>query len=269
MAADYWQHKVAIVTGASSGLGLRLAQALTRHGATVVLAARSELPLLAAAEKLAATGTKPLTIATDVTSDDSVANLAAVTVRTCGRIDAVFNCAGRSMRRAVLDTTPDEFRELIETNFLGAVRIARACVPELLKTHGHLVNIGSLAGKVGTRFYGAYPASKFCLTAYSQQLRLELADNGLHVLLVNPGPIRRDEVGDRYTSDSSGVPAEALKPGGGARTKALDPEWLAEQILTACERRDVELTLPAKARLLFAICQLWPRWGDRLLRKFT
>jgi len=263
-----WTSKVTIVTGASSGLGLYLSQALVGAGARTVMAARHAESLQAAASSLSSKGTT-LAVPTDVTNDASVANLVRATVEKFGRVDAVFHCAGRSMRRAAIDTTPDEFREMIELNFLGAVRIARATVPELLKTRGSLVNIGSLAGKVGSRWYGAYPASKFCLTAYSQQLRLELGPQGLHVLLVCPGPIRRDDSTPRYEADVPGVPAEALRPGGGAKTRAIDPAKLAERILVACQRRDAELVMPGKARLLFAISQLWPGLGDWLLKKNT
>ncbi len=107
------------------------------------------------------------------------------------------------------------------------------------------------------------------MSAYAQQLRLELGEQGLHVLLVCPGPIRRDESGPRYESASNNVPAAALQPGGGAKTSRLDPEWLCEQMLRACQHRSPELVLPGKARLMFAIGQLWPRVGDWLLKKFT
>jgi short-subunit dehydrogenase len=128
------------------------------------------------------------------------------------------------------------------------------------------VNIGSLAGKSAARWLGAYPASKFALTAYTQQLRLELAPEGIHVLLVCPGPIARPDA-RRY--DDSGLPPEAQRPGGGVRTRAIDPAELAQRILRACEQRQPELVVPWRARLLFAISQLSPRWGDALIQRLT
>ncbi|MBL8830159.1 MAG: SDR family NAD(P)-dependent oxidoreductase [Planctomycetaceae bacterium] len=260
---------VSLVTGASSGLGLMLAKVLARRGTKLVMAATTADKLQAAADEVRKLGGEVLPIVTNVTDDASVANLVAQTLDKFGRLDAVFHGAGRSTRQAILDTTPADFRELIELNFLGTVRVARATVPELLKTRGSLVLVGSLAGKVGARFYGAYPASKFCVSAYAQQLRLELGDQGLHVLLVCPGPIRRAETGPRYESTAGNIPAEALQPGGGAKTSRLDPEWLCEQMLRACQRRSPELVLPGKARWMFAIGQLWPRLGDWLLKKLT
>jgi len=136
----------------------------------------------------------------------------------------------------------------------------------LTESRGHFVLIGSLAGKVAPRYYGAYPASKFAVSALAQQLRLELGPQGLHVLLVCPGPIRRD-VERRY--EAADVPAEALTVAAGAKLRSVNPKRLSDKILRACERRRAELIVPGKARLLFTLSQLWPELGDRILRKNT
>ena len=116
---------------------------------------------------------------------------------------------------------------------------------------------------------GAYPASKFPLGAYAQQLRLELGPSGLHTLLVCPGPIRRDDQGKRYEDPSKELPESAKKPGGGVKLKGIDPQWLAQQVVKACERRRPELVVPSAARWLAAISQLWPNLGDRIIRRMT
>ena len=113
------------------------------------------------------------------------------------------------------------------------------------------------------------PEPLAALAAYSQQLRLELGPQGLHVLLVCPGPLARD-TNRTYGADADPhLPPEAARPGGGVKTKAIDPADLAERILVACQRRRPEIVIPAKARLVFALSQLWPSLGDYLLRKFT
>ena len=129
--------------------------------------------------------------------------------------------------------------------------------------------MGSLAAKTAAPYLGAYPASKFAVAAYSQQLRLELGPRGLHVLLVCPGPIARDDAGVRYDAQSDKLPASARQPGGGAKLRAIDPAWLAQKTLSACERRKPELVVPGKARLLFAISALWPGLGDKIVRRKT
>ena len=264
-----WSGKVAIVTGASEGLGLSLARAWAQRGASVVLAARRAEPLKAAAESLSACGAPVLTVPTDVTQQADVERLVSATLERFGRIDALVNNAGRSGRRAIEVTTPDDFQAMWELNFLSVVRCTRACLPQLLEHHGSVVNIGSLAGKIAARWIGAYPASKFAVSAYSQQLRLELGPRGLHVLLVSPGPIARAQPRERETDELDGLPESARRPGAGAKTRAIDPDELARRVVQACDEHRAELVIPSKARWLAAIGQLWPSLGDWVLRKAT
>jgi uncharacterized protein len=265
----YWMEKTVVVTGASSGLGFQLAKAFHDGRANVVLAARTEATLAAAAERLAGGAGRVLPVVCDVTRDSDVENLVARTIAEFGRLDCLVNNAGLSVRKRVIDTTPDDFRELMELNLLATVRSTRAAMPHLLASKGHLVNIGSLAGKSASRYLGAYPASKFAVSAYSQQLRLELGPEGLHVLLVCPGPIARDDGRVRSPEELANLPESARKPGAGVKTREIRPERLAEMILKACQRRRSELIVPWKARILFMLQQASPRLGDWLLRKLT
>lgn len=258
-----------MVTGGSAGLGRALAKTFGRHSARVVIAARREGPLNETVESIESRGGACQGILADVTCDEDVQRLIRTVIEEYGRLDVLVNAAGRSARGAIAETTVNDFQELLDLNFLATVRCTRAALPHLQKTSGHVVNIGSLASKVGVRYLGAYPASKFAVAAYSQQLRLELATQGVHVLLVCPGPIARSDGGGRYQPKADGLPDKAAKPGGGARVRALDADWLAKRIVTACERRDRELVVPGKARLLFALSQLSPRLGDWLLKKWT
>jgi len=203
----------------------------------------------------------------DVTDGRKVAAGVNAVAEQFGSLDAVFHCAGRSARGKLTDTSAEEIRSLLEMNLLGTVHVARAAQPHLARSRGHLVNIGSLASKAAPRFLGGYPASKFALAGYTQQLRLEWQEAGIHVMLVCPGPIAREDAGSRYAEQTKDLPESASQPGGGATLKGLDPQHLAEKILRGCERRKAELVLPRKARLLFAISQLWPALGDWLLLK--
>lgn len=261
--------KVAIITGASSGLGLALAEAFARDGARVVMVARGTERLQQAAATLRAAGHEVLPIVADVTRDDDVRRLMEQTVAEWGRIDILVNNAGISQRGAVLETTPEQFAELMELNLLAVVRCTRAASEQLLAHGGYIVNIGSLAGKSAARWLGAYPASKFAVTAYSQQLRLELGPRGVHVLLVISGPIRRPDGEHRYDAQAEALPPEARKPGGGVKVSAIDPTELARRVVQACHRREPELIVPAKARLLFVLSALSARLGDWLVLKNT
>jgi len=262
----YWEDRVVLVTGGSSGLGRAIACAFVEAGAKVVVAG---LEPDAVAEAASALGHDVLGVPVNLTRQEDVDALLAKTLERFGELDCLVNAAGRTDRGAVLDTTPEEFQKLLDLNFLALVRCTRAAAPHLLARHGHVVNIGSLASKSAARWVGAYPASKFAVAAYSQQLRLELGPEGLHVLLVCPGPVARKD--DRlYPLDGvENLPERARRPGAGVRTRPIDPAWLARAIVRACTRRRAELVVPARARWLFALAQRWPRLGDWLVLKNT
>ena len=266
---SYWQGKVAIVTGGSAGLGLAIAEALGERGAAVMLAARDEARLQDAVRQLRAKGCRVAGIATDVTDQQQVRALVAATIEEFGRLDVLVNNVGRSTRGNILETTPEEFRELMELNFLSVVRCTQAAAPHLLESRGHVVNIGSLASKSVSKFLGAYPASKSAAAAYSQQLRLELQPEGVHVLLVCSGPITREDAGRRYDAQARNLPNSARQPGGGVKIRGISPELLAKKVLRACEQRRPELVVPAKARWLFALSQLWPTLGDQIVARMS
>jgi NAD(P)-dependent dehydrogenase (short-subunit alcohol dehydrogenase family) len=265
-----WLGKAVLITGGSTGLGRAIAETFARLGAATVIAARHADALQQTAEDLRRqTGGQVHPIAADVTQQDDVDRLLHDTLHHCGRLDVLVNNAGRSDRGAVLDVTPEQFQALWDLNFLGTVRCTRAAVPHLLRHGGHVVNIASLAAKVAPRYMGAYPASKFPVAAYTQQLRLELQPQGLHVLLVCPGPIARDTPRRYAAAGPSEIPPDAQRPGAGARLRAIDPRRLAQQIERACRRRKAELIVPGRARILFVLQQLSARAGDWLLRRST
>lgn len=262
----YWENKVALVTGGSAGLGLSIAAALIEAGAEVFVVGRDSQRLASAC---AALGHHAHGISADVTCQDHVERMISEALARFNRLDVLVNCAGQSTRGEVLTTPPDEFARLLEINFLSLVRCTQAAAPHLIKSRGHVVNIGSLAGKSTSRYLGAYPASKFAVSAFSQQLRWELKPKGVHTLLVCPGPIQRNDAGQRYDGQASELPEAARQPGGGVKIKGIDPVRLAAMILRACERRQAELIVPWRAKLVVAISQLWPELGDWLIRRMS
>jgi NAD(P)-dependent dehydrogenase (short-subunit alcohol dehydrogenase family) len=265
----YWQNKVVLVTGGSSGLGRILVDAFSAAGSRVVVVGLEAEAVRQTEAELAQAGREALGVPADITRQEDVDRVFAQTLQRFGRLDALVNNAGRSMRGKVLDTTPEQFRELMELNLIALVRCTRAAVPHLLRQRGHVINIGSLAAKSASRWVGAYPATKHAVAAYSQQLRLELGPEGLHVLLVCPGPIARE--GERLypLAGLEDVPERARRPGAGVQVRAIAPDRLAALVLAACQRRQPELVMPGKARWLFAISQLSPRLGDWLVLKKT
>ena len=270
-----WKDKSVLVTGASSGLGKIIAAEFAKRGANVAITARDRERLEAAAEQIrgeaAGGGQEVVAIAGDVTSDEDVQRTIEDVVERFGRLDVLVNNAGRSDRGEALATSVDDFRQLLEVNFLATVRCTQMAAPHLLESKGHVVNIGSLGAKTVSPFLGAYPASKFPVAAYSHQLRLELGPQGLHVLLVCPGPIALPEVNARYEEMAAQkhLPVSAGKPGGGVHLKGINAEKLAGRIIRACQRRQAELIVPSRARWLFAVSALSPTLGDWIIRKMT
>lgn len=190
--------KVVLVTGASSGIGRATAERLAARGHRVVGTSRRDSP-----------GEAPWSWAVlDVTDETSVAACVAGVLASHGRIDAVVNNAGLVMAGAVEDTTMDEARLSFETNVFGAMRLARAVLPGMrARGSGTIVNMGSLAGRVGMPFQGIYSASKFALEGLTEALAQEVAAFGITVALVAPGDTATPVVDNRVRTAGSRDPA--------------------------------------------------------------
>ncbi|MEM9587377.1 MAG: SDR family NAD(P)-dependent oxidoreductase, partial [Planctomycetota bacterium] len=159
--------------------------------------------------------------------------------------------------------------ELLDQNVRTSLLCSQAALPMLVQSRGSIVNIGSLASKVGARYLGGYSAAKHALAGLTGQLRLESAASGVHVGLVCPGPIRRSDAGERYRESSKVLPEQAAQPGGGARLRGLDPDHVARAVVKCVQKRSPEIILPGYLRLLIAIGNASPRLGDWLIVRFT
>jgi NAD(P)-dependent dehydrogenase (short-subunit alcohol dehydrogenase family) len=170
--------RVVLITGASSGIGQASAAHLAARGWQVFGTSRKE----------AASAGGVTMIRMDVDQDDSVHRGVREVLERAGRIDAVVNNAGYSLVGSVEDTSIEEARAQLETNFFGALRVCRAVLPTMrAQMRGHIVNISSLAGVFGLPFGGLYSASKFALEGLSEALRYETRRFNIHVALVEPG----------------------------------------------------------------------------------
>ncbi len=234
----------------------------------VTLVARDVGRLEAACDRVATL--YPGAVAGKFSADLAESGAATRIVRDAQReapLDVVCHAAGLSARGRIIDTPRSEFERLMAINFFAAAELAAALGEPFARRCGRLVLIGSLATRVAPAYLGAYAASKHPLAALAQQLRMELGPAGLKTLLVMPGPLTRKDGGVRYDAQSEGLPDSARQPGGGAKVKAINPDWLADRILQASLAGKSELVVPAKARLLFMLSQLSPALGDWLLRR--
>ena len=187
--------KIAVLTGASSGIGLLTTVELARCGHTVVatmrdLARRTRLDEAAAAAGVA--GRLDLR-RLNVTEVDSIPNLVAEIVRDHGRVDVLVNNAGFAVAGFAEDLKLEEIRMQLETNFFGHVAMTKAVIPVMRRQgSGHIIMIASIAGRAAMPVTGAYAASKFALEGWSEALRIELRSLGIHVVLVEPGAFQTD-----------------------------------------------------------------------------
>ncbi|AIQ64691.1 short-chain dehydrogenase [Paenibacillus stellifer] len=179
--------KVALITGASSGIGKEAAIELKNKGFTVYAAARR----IDKMQDLAAKGIRPVSI--DVTDDESMIEGVNEILKKEGRIDVLVNNAGYGSYGAVEDVPMEEARRQMEVNVFGLARMIQLVVPNMRKNkYGKIVNVSSMGGKIWTNFGGWYHATKFAVEGLSDCLRLELEPFGIDVIVVEPGGIKTD-----------------------------------------------------------------------------
>ncbi|MGI6401681.1 MAG: SDR family NAD(P)-dependent oxidoreductase [Thermoguttaceae bacterium] len=265
----YWKDKIVLVTGGSNGFGRVIAETFGAAGAKLAIVGLESNDVAETAEEMRADGLEVMPLVADVTKPEDAQRLVDETIDRYGALDALVNAAGRTHRGFLMKTPLDEFESLWRLNVMGTIACTQAAYPHLIKRKGHVVNIGSLAAKSAARWVGGYPVTKHAVAAFSQQLRLESKPDGLHVLLVCPGPVKRKNPRLYALKEAEGIPESALMPGGGVKVGKLDPQRLARKILKYCEKGRPELVAPAKARLLFSISQLCPRLGDWIVLKST
>jgi NAD(P)-dependent dehydrogenase (short-subunit alcohol dehydrogenase family) len=180
--------EIAIVTGASSGIGAATARELGRRGASVVLAARRVAKLEAQTRAIREAGGEALAMPADVSDAADVASLVERTLAAYGRVDVLVNNAGVGWLKPLASSPPDDIAALVGTNLLGAMLLTRGVLPGMLeRRRGAIITVGSLSGRVAME--PLYSASKYGLRGFSLALRRQLAGSGVSVSLVSPGNI--------------------------------------------------------------------------------
>jgi short-subunit dehydrogenase len=179
-----------LVTGASSGIGAALARELARRGATVGIVARREDRLRAVLDDVIATSPGSRMWVADLGELDRAERVALEAWDAFGHLDVLVNNAAIPKRRHVTALTHDELEHTMRVNFLSPARMTLALLPRMLERDaGVIVNVSSVAGRLGNLNESAYSASKFALCGWSEALATDLFDTGVEVRLVNPGPI--------------------------------------------------------------------------------
>ncbi len=180
--------KVAIVTGASSGIGEATAIALAAEGATVAIAARRSDRLSKLAKRITESGGQVLSITADVSDEEQVNVMVQKTQAEFGKVDILINNAGVMLLGMIDGANTEDWRRMINLNVLGLMYATHAVLP-LMKTQGegHIVNISSVAGRVANAGSGVYNASKWAVGAFSEALRKEVYKDNIRVTIIEPG----------------------------------------------------------------------------------
>lgn len=196
--------KVALVTGASSGLGAHFATVLCRNGARVIATARREAPLQALAERCADLSGSLFPLTMDVTAEDSIARALDQANERCGTIELLVNNAGIADRKSAMKIEPESWDAVLNTNLRAAWMLAQAVARRLLNEnkHGAIINIASVYG-VGVGIgNAAYATSKAGLIQMTRSLALELSRKGIRVNALSPGYFRTDLDSDFFDSEA-------------------------------------------------------------------
>lgn len=220
---------VAVVTGASSGIGAAVARALSADGVHVALAARRSRELVAVAESLqGAGGARSLIYPTDVTDAEQVTALVAATRQHLGAVDVLVSCAGVMYYTLMAEPKVEQWERTVDVNCKGLLHGLAAVVPDMVaRGRGHVVAISSDAGRKVFPGLGVYSASKFFTEAVLQSLRLETVGSGLRITSVQPGNVDTD-LHDLSTDDTA-----VQRYGQPTGAKLLEPDDVARAVLNA------------------------------------
>lgn len=246
-----------VITGASSGIGEKMAYEVAKRGMMPILVARSYDKLVSIAEQiLKETGITPHIYSLDVTDENAVKDVFTDIFTTVGSIDVLINNAGFAVFELAHESSMETAKSMFNVNLFGAVACTQAVLPAMLaRNSGQIIFIASQAGKLATPKSSIYSATKHALLGFANSLRMELSGTGLKVSVVNPGPIRTpffdlaDETGQYQKSVEKFM---------------LDPEKVAKKTIDLIKKPKRELNLPGWMGLGTKLYQLFPGLVEKL-----
>ncbi|WAA13837.1 SDR family NAD(P)-dependent oxidoreductase [Fervidibacillus halotolerans] len=252
--------KTVLITGASSGLGEKIARLSAKSGARLLLVARNEEKLANLCQELQST----YSVSCEIFPMD-IGNFVEIetTFRTRLQnesIDVLVNNAGVGLFKDVLTTDVSEAKKMFDVNVLGLIGLTKEVLPSMIKRRsGHIINIASQAGKIATPKSAVYSATKKAVIGFSDSLRMEVKDFGIFVTTVNPGPIATNFFA---TADESGQYLQSIS------SWVLDPEDVAKQIVSKMFSDVREINMPFLMNTASKIYALFPGLVERIGKPF-
>lgn len=247
--------KVVIITGASSGIGLATAWEFARNNSRVVMAARSIDLLNDMADEMKRAGLEAYAIRTDVSIEDDCKKMVDAVVEKYGQIDILINNAGISMRAMFRDVEINVLKRVFDVNFWGAVHCTKYALPYLVKSHGSVVGVSSVAGFIGLPARTGYSASKYALHGFLETLRIENLKNGLHVLIMCAGFTKSDIRKKALTANGD---PQGFTPR--EEEKMMKPEDVAKAIYRALRKRRNYVILTLEGKMTALVKRIAPRF---------
>lgn len=254
------QNRVAVITGASSGIGEATALQFAAQGAKVILVARSGAKLTELQQRILAQGQEAQVIPTDVSDAAQVKQLAAQALAHYGQVDLLINGAGFGIWESFPKANFADLEEMLQVNLYGTVRCIEAFLPQMLaRKQGQIINIASLAGLLSFPNFTFYSATKFAVVGFTRSLQLDLQGTGVKCALVCPG-IVRTAFYERANVEKLGRASQRLP--------WLEAEEVAQAIVQASKKEsNGEIILPVTARPLVALAGASPALAKWLLRR--
>ena len=254
-------HKVVIITGASSGIGLALTQAFAALGARLCLSARSADKLLLLQQELEQQhhGIEILSVPTDVRIEEECKAMVEACIARFGQIDILINNAGISMRALFKDLDLKVLKQLMDVNFWGTVYCTKYALPHLLIAKGSVVGVSSIAGFKGLPARTGYSASKFAMQGFLETLRIEHLYDGLHVMVIAPGFTASNIRVAALTADGSQQGETPRNEG-----NMMSAQTVAQHIIKGIQKRKIEVVLTLQGKAVVWINKFFPRFVDRM-----
>ena len=252
---EWLNNRVAIVTGASSGIGKATAYALSRKGCHVVLSSRNLDKLLEIEKELSHLRNGVISVPVDITDPESVKRLIAKTLEHFARIDFLVCNAGEYFRCPVVDTTIPQIQHILNVNFFGNLNCIFEVLPHMLhRGKGQIIIVSSMDAKKGIPPDAAYVASKAALSGFAEVMRQELKGKGIIVSTIFPGRV------DTPMISQLSVPGISAK---------IKPEKVARAIVKSLEKKKTEVIIPRVGpKLLVLVNILSPALADWLVKTF-
>jgi len=249
--------KVALVSGASRGVGFATAKALAEGGAKVVITARGAERLAKSEALLREAGADVVAVTGDVGHREDAQAMVDAALASFGRLDIVVSNAGVSMRGRFEDLSPEVCEQVIQTNLTGSVHLARAAVGPVIESRGNIVFVSSIAGIFGLPGASAYCASKGALTGLSESLRLELIPKGVHIGVVYLGFTEHDPEKRILAADGKPVPPD--------RPAHHTQAYAAGLVVRMIRRRKRRLIMTPAGNLGWLIYRISPGLVERVI----